>query len=135
MTRTRHARPQPGYMLLEAVVSLGLVGATLTFFAHCLAQTARQHHHIQLRQRAYLAAEAALNDARAGKDVNAAGFAARFPGLTLSLSRRAGTGDWENMTHLIVRVARADSSNGVAGGELARLEGYIREASHDRDGE
>lgn len=119
------------YMLLEAIVAVGLISITLACFTYAVAQSAKQQAHRQLRLRAILAAESVLNETRAGVEPSAADFARRFPGLSLCISRQPGTGDWAGLTRVTVRIrsAGAGGDSGAGAVELARLEGHIRETS------
>jgi hypothetical protein len=124
MTRRRHHRT--GIFTLEALTSLILVTTVLALFAYSLAQFARLSDVLMTRQCAALAAEAVLNEIRAGHEPTTGELASRFGGMTFDVQRQAGTDAWKGLTRITVSVSGTASGGAPV---RMRLDGYVREVS------
>jgi Tfp pilus assembly protein PilX len=98
-----------GYILVELVISLVLLGLIAVTFGSSMRVVARVNHHHLVRQRCLSAAEAQLDSIVAtGEEISDADVRALWPGVTVAVSRRAGAGDWAGFT-LVEAVATATS--------------------------
>jgi len=124
MILSRHRRT--GFFTLEVLTSLVLVTTVLAAFAYSLAQFTRFSNLLMTRQRATLAAEAVLNEIRAGHEPTPTELAERFRDLTFAIQREPGTGDWKGLSRVSVEACGTVSGGA---GVRARLVGYVREVS------
>ncbi len=97
-------RHQRGVILMEAVVTIVLVVGALTLFTTALTQFTENTDLVLARQRAALAAEAVLNELRAGVSPRPDELHRRFEDMTIDMSRRPGEGEWAGFTRVSVRV-------------------------------
>ncbi len=115
-----------GLFTIELLASLLLVISILAVFAYHMTRFAHLSDILMTRQRAALAAEAVLNETRAGHEPSAADLATRCPRLTFEVQRRPGAGVWSGFTRITVKVQGA-----ALGGLPVRtvLEGHIPEVA------
>ena len=101
--KNRHDK-RPAFFTVEMIAAIGIVLAVSTAFAIVMTGAARSSDLIATRQRAWLAAEAILNERRAGFAPSADDVWKRFR-ATAEMSESAGKGDWSGLTRvdLVVR--------------------------------
>ncbi|MFQ5422760.1 MAG: hypothetical protein ACE5F9_02145 [Phycisphaerae bacterium] len=97
-------RHQRGIMLMEVVFTIFLVASALTLFTTALTQFTENTDIVLARQRATLAAEAVLNELRAGLSPDPGDLHRRFEGMTIEIHRRPGEGEWAGFTRVSVHV-------------------------------
>lgn len=83
-----------GIIQLEAIAALTILLMVLAAFALLLFTNARGGHVLISRQRAVLAAEAVLNEARAGIRQSDDGWSERFANLKIHTSKTPATGEF-----------------------------------------
>lgn len=128
MTRnTPPIRPRSsvaGWMLIEAIVALGVMGTVVATWAMAESQAGRFNAVQLARQRCVAAGEAQLDSLTSmAQELPATEVARLWPGVQTQVTRSAGGGQWENLT--LVRV-RCDA---VAGGRPVKIElsRYVRQ--------
>jgi Tfp pilus assembly protein PilV len=122
LNRKRRVR---GVMLLEVVVTLMIVLSVLGMLSVCMSQYTSGLDAMLARQRGIMAAEAVLNEIRAGAEPSNEAFKARFDRMEMSIGRTPGEGAWGGLTRVDVAVTvRLNGNQSVT----CRLVGYVREA-------
>jgi len=109
-----------GYLITEMIVSLSVLGVLITALASSLIGFARFNHYQLVRQRCISAGQATLDSiASTGSAIPGEDFERLWPGVTISIQQRDGTGQWQGMKFLQVRT-RANSFNRKIEVQLSR---------------
>ena len=111
------------FLLLETIAASLIVIEIMVLLALYMTAYVRSTDITMTRQRAFLAAEAAMSEIRAGNPKLREEFGARFAGMSLDVEREAGEGPWQGCTRIRVRVT-ARARNGAPA--AAQLESYMR---------
>lgn len=112
------------FLSLEVIFTIGLVLGVLSFFVFSLTGLT-QHNDVMLaRQRAFLAAEATLNEIRAGLEPDRAAFSERFGDLTVDVRRAPADGPWSGFQRVVVSV---ETVAGAGTPVRVWVGGYVRE--------
>lgn len=100
---------QRGFLLTELIVTLTVLGILMTVFALSLHAFAKFNGCQLVRQRCIAAAQAELDSITAtGKPVPVEDFERLWPGLTVSIDRSPGIGQWQGMK--LVKVTTSGKS-------------------------
>ena len=113
------------FLLFEVLMATLLAAGIIAVFALALVQFAGGNDLILTKQRAVMAADGAMNNIRAGHEPTAEEFSASHPNMSLQVQRQAGTGPWEGLTRVTVRVETTARGNTPV---RVRLDGYLPEA-------
>jgi len=109
-----------GFLLTELMVSLVVLGFILTCLALSLNGFRKFNHYQLVRQRCISAAQAELDSiAATGREISEEDFKRLWPGLSVSVEKTAGTGQWEGLELVSVK-AKAKSFNINVEVELSR---------------
>src|SRR5215468_6595662 len=112
------------FLTLEAIAATVIVIEALALFALFMTYYLRDTDVIQTQQRAGLAAEAVMNEIRAGQQPVPAEVEARLGVAACEITRQPASGTWAGFERVRVRVT-AKARNGAAA--RVQLEGYVRE--------
>jgi|GEM_PF-2216877 len=93
-----------GVLQLEAIAALTILLFVLAAFATFLFASARSGHILIDRQRGVLAAEAVLNEARAGIRLSDEAWSERYDDITIRIEREPGAGEFNGCEMWTVRV-------------------------------
>ena len=93
-----------GFLLAEIIVSLTIMAMLLAGVAFSLNGIARFNHYQLIRQQCIAAAQAELDSLTAtGKPIKDEDFSRIWPGLSVSIEKSAGQGQWQGMQLVKVR--------------------------------
>lgn len=113
-------RKYRGFLLTELMVSLVVLGFILTCLALSLNGFRKFNHYQLVRQRCISAAQAELDSIGAtDREISEEDFKRLWPGLSISVEKTAGTGQWEGMELVSVK-AKAKSFNNNVEVKLSR---------------
>lgn len=109
-----------GFLLTELMVSLVVLGFILTCLALSLNGFRKFNHYQLVRHRCISAAQAELDSiAATGREISDEDFKRLWPGLSVSVERTDGTGQWEGLKLISVKT-KANSFNNNVQVELSR---------------
>ncbi len=92
-----------GWLLVEVIVSLAVLGILATVLAVAQSTSARLNKHILLRQRCLAAGQAQLDSIVAtGKPISDKDLKRLWPGVRVEVNTEPGKGDWAGLTRLQV---------------------------------
>ena len=126
--RSKTARPprrarrprRGGWMLLEACISVLLLGVLVATLLSIEAAAGRANHFHLTKQRCIAAAQATLDGiAATGEALPDADVRRLWPGLRVTVRRAPGEGDWSGLV-LVTAVARGPSGGREVTVELRR---------------
>ena len=113
-------RKYRGFLLTELMVSLVVLGFILTCLALSLNGFRKFNHYQLVRQRCISAAQAELDSiAATGREISEEDFKRLWPGLSISVEKTAGTGQWKGLELVSVK-AKGKSFNNDVEVELSR---------------
>lgn len=112
------------FLLLEACGASLLLAGVLALFALAMLQFVKNNDILLARQKCILAAEAAINEIRAGHEIVSDKFSSRFGGMTFNVHREPGSDQWQGFTLITVEVCSQPKYEKTI---QVRLKGYVRE--------
>ncbi len=116
----RRTRTRGGWMLVEAVVTVALLGMVAAALSVTQAEAGRFNAIQLMRQRCIAAASAQLDSVAAtAQELPPAEVSRLWPGVKTQVSRAAGQGQWQGLT-LVTAKAVGDARGHVVSIELAR---------------
>lgn len=116
-------RKLDGWMLIEVLTAIAVLGVLMSALAISLNSFSRFNHYQLTRQRCIAAAQAQLESiAVTGHTLSAEEIERGWPGITLSVRREDGLGDWEGL-ELIRVTAQGKAAGKDVKVELARYAG------------
>lgn len=112
------------FLLAETLGASVLLAGILALFALAMVQFVENNDILLARQKSILAAEAAINEIRAGHDIVSDAFSSRFGDMTFNVHREPGSGQWQGFTLVTVEVCSQPKFEKTI---RVRLKGYLRE--------
>jgi len=109
-----------GFLFVEIVTALAIVGLLLVMFAVSLSGFGRFNHYQLVRQRCIAAARAELDSVTTvGKPIGEEDFKQLWPKLSVSIEKTDGAGQWKGLKLVKVKT-KAKSFNKDVEVELSR---------------
>jgi type II secretory pathway pseudopilin PulG len=92
-----------GFLLTETIVAMSLLGLLLAGLALSLFGLAKFNRYQLVRQRCIAAAQAQIDSiATTGRPISDEDISRLWPGLSVSVKKMPGTGQWKGMERLVV---------------------------------